>query len=1150
MSLTRHTTQPTELGESASPSPPPGDPDSQPPRSKRLRLQEPGVASDLSWRLPLVPRLSEVEKVGEFSPRPFKALLVPANANFGNSTASRAEKSVSGKQRCNLGGPNGQSGTNSCRQSLPSRNPGSCGRASRRSSELGLLDRKPGDQSVSSVPCSESAEAEAGQLLPRASVYHGHAVPDEDGRQYLVQGRDNIQDNGYIKQAERLFLDVTFCKETKSTSHEINNRCKADSVMPSNKKENNISTSTFLKISKPQNQPSVAMAKSSCFRDSSTISIPEFPTDLNNKMCSVYLKETAKKKKDKNKAYVRDFTDIYWSQNRPDVKKQKVQDEEKIVDAEGIFSSYSKSNQQSLSNQNTCVRIKDLISLNCYNRSSIKSDVRDSENNFIIILESPDWKEVETCLDSYVNTRLEKSQSWDCNIRHILRKNRENCWVMENYKTKCEDMKKTGEKLTVLQLLEVVLLSKEDYHNTKATNSYEEQSRHLMIATLDSQKALKQLFWLNSKGENINVLQLSYTATQKDFHLSDIFESFIIEIFYFHKSISGNQKDNSILTWYENLKCKKQIDIQNLVTRNMIINGKNGILSIYLQASVSESPNIILQISKAFLLNNFDCLARTENNSKLEEGCIFKWIVYLNYSKNIRENHTVYLMRILTSSRLLEGNMKPMLEKRKLLKTEQVSKEPKKKTINSFSIATKNTHFPIFETHEKIPLLTKEISYKSKSCFEQFKNVEHWAYCSPNTVKTHVNSGLKMIENDHRHINEKTYEINIHNQDLDIERKHEHNRIRSFNFKCIFEDFFNIKQQTILTNCDTKHSEQTNPTTITHVLNLGNLLSVPEGKKHESILGEEVEVTPQNLTNSCQVHKDIKVEKEEKNSFYSMDGMFSVQLVPFMGTEVNVEEMKYVNQNNVADRNWSILQQTELANSNHCHPKNDATECVNHQFETDLSVGNNERFQDLTAKCLSTEALTIVRDLEMKSKFDLVLEELRMFHEISKENEIQSSEETNNGQETYLKGNNDIEAVKTETRDLKIATVNKICASSSFCDITACPNMHKRHQSLFKWKTVSSIGEQEVPNEYCCPRKSEEEFLYSIPEEDGEKPLPERSAFFSDDFKEEKFNYLLRRGSNFSHGISRVLPLKTCSRPIRIGLSRKAKLKKLHPYLK
>lgn len=49
----------------------------------------------------------------------------------------------------------------------------------------------------------------------------------------------------------------------------------------------------------------------------------------------------------------------------------------------------------------------------------------------------------------------------------------------------------------------------------------------------------------------------------------------------------------------------------------------------------------------------------------------------------------------------------------------------------------------------------------------------------------------------------------------------------------------------------------------------------------------------------------------------------------------------------------------------------------------------------------------------------------------------------------------------------------------------------------------------------------------------------------------QSINYVvLFAGSHFSHGISRVQPLKTCSRPIRVGLSRRARLKQLHPYLK
>uniref|UniRef100_A0A8D1N0G3 RAD51 interacting motif domain-containing protein n=1 Tax=Sus scrofa TaxID=9823 RepID=A0A8D1N0G3_PIG len=1133
MSFPRRAPRVAGLREPASLLLPPDDPDSQPPSNKRLRLEEPSCISEARWRLPLVPRLSEAEKVWEPSPRPFKALLVSAKEPFDNSPDSCVEKSVSEKQICNLGCQNSKFEMSSCLPSLPTQNLDSGLRSSRRSCEPGLYFRE-----VFSVYCSDRSEAEAGRL-PNTSVYDIHGIKNDDGKQYLVQGRDS-------SQKENPFLDVTFYKEANSTFHNIKNRCKADSVMPSKRKEISVSAST-LKISKSQNQPSIEIAKTSYFRDSSTMSLPEFPTDLNSKMSSVYLKELAKKN-DKNEAYVSDFTNIYWSQNRPDVKKQNLEDDKKTMDAENIFSECYESNHQSRSNQSVCIGKKGLISLHYYNHSSIKFDVRDSAKNFSIKLENANWEEAELCLDRYIFPRLENWQRWDYNIRHILRKNRENCWVMDNYKTKCTNVKKTREILNLQELLEIDLLSREDYYNTKAMTTYEEQSEPLIIGTLGSQKVLIKFFWLKGKEENGNMLQLKCYITQKDFYLSNIFESFIAEVFYFHKSISGNQRDSSILIWYEILKYKKQTDVQNQITGNENVNRRNDILSIYLQTSVSDPLSIIWKTNIPSLLNNLDSLTINENGSKLEEGCIFKWIMYLNYPKNVTvENHIIYLARILTFSRLLEDNMKPMLEKRRLFKSEHIFEESKKKLTSSFSMTTKNIHFPIFETYEKIPLfmdfddineffLTKETSYKNKNCLKQLTNVENWVHCCPKVVKTYVKSGLRFIQNDQKYINKKNYEINIQNQDLYTGGEKKHNQISRFNFKYIFEDFFNIRQQAIPASYSKKHSEQITPRTITQVLNFGNLLSEIEDRKHDLILKEEVKVTAQSLINGCQVHEDIKIKKEEKNIFYSMEDMVSMQPVLLTSKNVDMEETKYANQNNVADRNEyeSILQESELANSKHFHPENDSSECVNRQFETHSSVGNNECFQDLTAKCLSTASVTIVNDFEMKSKFDLVLEELRMFHEISKENEILTTVETNNGQENYFGENSDVEEVTMKIRKgLKMG-----------------PNMHKKHQSLFKWKTVSKNGEHEVRSENCSLRTSEEELLYSTSEEDCEKPSPKRPAFFSDEFKEEKFNYSLKGGSNFSHGISRVLPLKTCSRPIRIGLSRKAKLKQLHPYLK
>ncbi|KAG8524792.1 RAD51-associated protein 2, partial [Galemys pyrenaicus] len=1094
MSLTHLTPQDTEFAELAPPFPPLEDPDSQPPRPKRLRLEEPDVVSEAEWELPFVPRLSEVEKVWEFSPRPFKAFLFSPQANFENATHACVEKPVSGQQIRNV---KSQESKFQGERSQP---------LASQSSDSGWSSSRRSDREVFRALCRNGSGAEASQRLPNASSHDLHGTKHDDGKQGLVQGRDNQENNSYVKQADKLF-SVTFCKEKESATHEIKSRCKAGSVMPSNKKENNISAS-MLKISKSQNQPSVVITKPSYFRESRTISIREFPTDLNSKMSSAYLKEIAKEKNDTYEAYVRDFTNIYWFQNRLDVKKQKLRDDKKTVGEENIFPERYESFPQSLCNQNICVKKKDSINLNCYNHNRIKSDIRDSEKDFTIILENANLEEAEASLDSYIsNTRLEKSQSWDCSTAHVLRKNRENCWIVSNYKMKCENMKKTGAKLSLLQLLEIDLLS-----NTITVNTHEEQLESLMIGTLGSLKTLVSFFWLNDKGETYQMQWLIYCTTQKDLHLSN-FESLIEGIYYFPKCISGSQKD--ILNWYEILIYKEQTDVQN-ITGSIAINRKNNILSIYLQSKVSEPLNI-LTTNIVSLFSNVDSLARIENGSRLEEGYIFKWIV--SYPKNAVESHNILRM----FSRLSEDNMKPILEKGQL-KNEQVFEESRG-NINSFCMTTKNIQFPNFETYEKISLsmdfdnmgeilLTKETSYKNKCCPEQHMNEENL------TVKTLVKSSPPFIWINHENINATSYEISNCNQDLDTERKPEHNGLSSFNFKDILEDFINIRQQAIQSSHHRRHSKQTNPTSIIQVPNFGKLLTEIKGKNNNLILKEKVKATAQSLANSCHAYKDIEIEKEKKNSFDSKDDIFSVQLVLLMNKKANMEETKNVYQNNVADRNEyeRILQEIELANLEHFYPKNDSTESVNYQLETYLSLTNNECFQDLTAKCLPTETLTIVKDFEMKSKFDLVLEELRMFHEISKENEILSTVETNNGLENYFEENNVGEVKMEIKKDLNVSTGNKICASSLYCDTKTCHNMHKRHQNVFKWKTVPKSGEQEVPKEYYCSRTSEE-LLYS--EKECEKTSPKRPASFSDEFDEEKFNYLLKGDRHNQIWISR-----------------------------
>nr|XP_027793552.1 RAD51-associated protein 2 [Marmota flaviventris] len=1132
MPLTHPTPPLGDLREPPSSLPSPEEPDSQPPSSKRLRLEEPGGVSEAGWRLLWLPRLSEVQ-VRELPPRPLEAFLIPMDAIFGNPAASRVEQSVGGEQRSSLGGQDSRPPTPSSSPSLAPRSVRAGPRA--RGCRPGQLDR-----GASSAPCSGGARAGVGLSPPAASTRGRRGGRHRDRGRVFPRV---LKDTSYIRQAETPFLDVTFYKEARSTFGEIKNRCEVDSVMPSNRKENNI-LSSILKIPKSQNQPSLEIAKPSYFRESITIRIPEFPTVLNSNVSFVYLKERAKKKNDKLEAYVRDFTNICWSQNRPDVKKQKLQDDKKSVDVENDLTGYYGSNPQSVSNQNNFESKKDLISLKYYHYSSIKCDVRDSKKNFTITLEKASREEAVTSLNNYISTRLEKSPNWDCNIGRILKRNRQSCWIMKSYKINCENMKKPRE-MNSLQLLVKDLVNKKDYYNTKVMN-VSEQSKPLMIGMLGSQENLIRIDWLNGKGENDNILQLKYYTIQNDFDLSKIFQSFTTEIFNFLNNISGNKKDNNILAWYKILKGKKQIGIQNITTRNMNVNIKN---DKYLQTHVLEHLNVFLKINRASLFSNFDSLIRIENDSELKEGCIFKWIVCLNHPKNITmENSIVYLIWILTFSRLLENNMRPLLKKRKLFKTKQLLEGSKKENMDSFRTT--------FETHEKMEFddmeeisLTKESSYKNMNCPEQLMNVENWAHCSLNTVKTHLKSGPQFIQNSHACNNKKYYEIKTYNKDLDTERKQEHHKISKFNSKCIFEDFFNVRQQAILASQNSLHREKVNTTCTIQVPNSKNLLSENKEKKYDFVLKKEVKVTTQSLTDICQLHNNNPIGKDD--SFSPMHGRLSVQSGSLMRKKAHVEETQSVNQNNVRDRNEyeSILQESELANSKFSHPKNDSALYVNLQFEANSSEENNECFQDLNARCLSSEALTIEIDFEMKSKFDLVLKELHMFHEISKENEIPSTVETTNGQKNYFGKSNDIEEEEIETeKDLKMIVAHKTHTSLP-CEKVAGLSMHKTHQGLFKWKTIPNNGEQEVPKEHCY-RTSKEQLLYSTSKEDGKKPLPKRPAVFPDECKEEKFNYLLREGSHFSHGISRVHPLKTCNRPIRIGLSRKARIKQLHPYLK
>uniref|UniRef100_A0A8C6QFF2 RAD51 associated protein 2 n=1 Tax=Nannospalax galili TaxID=1026970 RepID=A0A8C6QFF2_NANGA len=908
------------------------------PPGKRPRLEELGGVSEAGYRLLLVPRLSEVEKAWEWSPRPFAALLVPLSAAFGEWESSAPAFSSA------------RAGSSTARD-------GAC--------DPGRRD----DDDAPGLRPRGGLGAEAGRLPHHALTPDVH-VADRPREEPVRRERGRAREDCGSPPA----LVVTSAEKNKPPGAELARTADSSADPPSPVPR----TPLF------PNPLGLGGARPGRFRPSITVTVPEFRADLHSNMPSVYLKQAAKKKNGKFVAYVRDFTNIDSSQNRPDAKKRKLQHDKKPV-VEKVFSDYDESNPQSPSNQNNFWGKKDLISLNCYHYSSMTCDVKGSKENFTITPENSKLKRAERSLKVYVSPTPENSQSWDYN--------------------------------------------------------------------------------------------------------------------------------------------------------------RSGILSKCLQNKILEYLNVIPKTNIAPLLSNFDSFIRSGHGWESEEGSIFQWIVHLNYSKNIvTESHIVYVAKSLTFLGILEDNRKHVPKKRKLFKTEQVLEGAKNQNI-SFLITTKS--LPGFETYENVPVLmdfdnireitlTRESSNVNASCPAQL-NVDNWAHYSFSTVKTQVKSGPQFTQNNCGYSSGKCYKISKCNQDLDTERKQRQKGSR-LNFKFMVEDAANLREMTTLSSPNKMHHEQMNSTAIIQKLNFEKLLD--EGKIWELKVIKSL--------SRCQVQKDFEIEEEE-DSFPLMYGMCSMQSVSVMSKKVNVEETKSANQDDRADTKEfeTILQDSELANSKHFHPKNDSTSYVNHQFENDSSEESNECFQGLTANCLSTETLTIAKDFEMKSKFDLVLEELRMFHEISKENEIPSNVEMNNRKENHFGESNDIEETKMEIeKELKLVETNKTYTSFLHCDMKAGPNKHKIYQGLFRWKTIPNNGGQEVPNEYCCPR-SEEHLLCSTPEEDCKKPLPQRPAFSPDGCKGEKYNYLLRGG-----GISRIQPLKTCNRPIRVGLSRKARPKQLHPHLK
>ncbi|XP_014750404.1 PREDICTED: RAD51-associated protein 2 [Sturnus vulgaris] len=208
---------------------------------------------------------------------------------------------------------------------------------------------------------------------------------------------------------------------------------------------------------------------------------------------------------------------------------------------------------------------------------------------------------------------------------------------------------------------------------------------------------------------------------------------------------------------------------------------------------------------------------------------------------------------------------------------------------------------------------------------------------------------------------------------------------------------------------------------------------------------------------------------------------------------------------------------------------------------------NNGCLEDVKDNYLPLEN-EITHKFELKRKFDLVLEELRMFHEISKENVNNLSSLETNLPNSYWELNN------AEGKDENMARVSqrKMCISSPICGTTKVKHKTDINESSLREKILNENEDQNVSKEYSISRTSSQELPHSPAEGEAYRnPCTWNPAFLPGTlFKEQSYNLQKEGGYFLTRDIIRVQPLKTCKGPIRIGLSRKARPKKLHPYLK
>lgn len=147
------------------------------------------------------------------------------------------------------------------------------------------------------------------------------------------------------------------------------------------------------------------------------------------------------------------------------------------------------------------------------------------------------------------------------------------------------------------------------------------------------------------------------------------------------------------------------------------------------------------------------------------------------------------------------------------------------------------------------------------------------------------------------------------------------------------------------------------------------------------------------------------------------------------------------------------------------------------ELKMPLSVMNNGCLEDVKDNYLPLEN-KITHEFELKRKFDLVLEELRMFHEISKESVNNLSSLETNLPNSYWELNN----VLGTDENMARVSQRKMCISSPICGAKIGEHKTDINESSLHEKILNENEDQKVSKEYSISIISSEELLHSSEE--------------------------------------------------------------------